>query len=399
MVTPDSIRRSVAPHRHAGHMDVMSLLIGFAAGALFVGLYARSARAKAAAATSELLVSQGRIAQLEKHNADLTTQQQQHTELGALLKPVAEGLAQVSRAAAEADRRRVEAETSIKTLIQDSRSVNDSLNTGVQQLVSAMSKGQDRGKWGEMQLEQLLSHSGLVEGMNYRLQDARNEGALRPDLVVMLPGGGEVLVDSKFPWDAYFSAMGTDDAGQKLSLLQKHAKDLGLRVSELAKKQYAATSAATPDFVVLFLPLEPLLSTALDHDGMLLETAFSKNIILATPTTMLGLLRTIHFAWTRHDLAANAEEIRAVGAELLNRLGKMVEHFNTHGKNLRRAIDSYNDMLSSFDTRVIKQAERMKSLGVRSAKALETSGEIPNDVHNSRTEPDSDSTDTRSLTP
>jgi DNA recombination protein RmuC len=380
-------------------MDVVSLLLGFVVGAALVGVYARTAHGDLATAKSELLVSQGRIVQLEKHNADLTAQQQQHTELGVLLKPVTEGLAQVSRAAADADRRRVEAETSIKTLIQDSKSVNDSLNTGVQQLVSAMSKGQDRGKWGEMQLEQLLSHSGLVEGMNYRLQDSRDEGALRPDLVVMLPGGGEVLVDSKFPWDAYFAAMGTDDAAQKLSLLQKHAKDLGQRVSELSRKQYAASSAVTPDFVVLFLPLEPLLSTALDHDGMLLEAAFSKNIIMATPTTMLGLLRTIHFAWSRHDLAVNAEEIREVGAELLARLGKMVEHFNAHGKSLRRAIDSYNDMLSSFDTRVIKQADRMKSLGVRAAKSMELTGEIANDVHNSRTEPELGPADARTLAP
>ena len=213
----------------------------------------------------------------------------------------------------------------------------------------------------------------------------RDEGALRPDLVVFMPGGGEVLIDSKFPWDAYFEAMGKEDAAEKLSLLQKHAKDLGARVNELSKKQYTSTSNVTPDFVVLFLPLEPLLSTALDHDGLLLETAFGKKIIIATPTTMLGLLRTISFAWSRHDLAVNAEKIRDLGAEMLNRLGKMVEYFNAHGKNLRRAIDSYNDMLSSFDSRVVKQAERMQQLGVPASKSLALEGELANDVHHPRT--------------
>ena len=194
-----------------------------------------------------------------------------------------------------------------------------------------------------------------------------------------------MLIDSKFPWDAYFEAMGKEDAAEKLSLLQKHAKDLGARVNELSKKQYTSTSNVTPDFVVLFLPLEPLLSTALDHDGLLLETAFGKKIIIATPTTMLGLLRTISFAWSRHDLAVNAEKIRDLGAEMLNRLGKMVEYFNAHGKNLRRAIDSYNDMLSSFDSRVVKQAERMQQLGVPASKSLALEGELANDVHHPRT--------------
>ena len=380
-------------------MDVVSLLVGIVIGALIMALFARSLYRELAGARARLLVSEGRIVQLEKHNADLSAQQQQHSELGTMLQPVTEGLARVSQAAAEADRRRVEAESRILTMIHDSRSVNDSLSTGVRQLVSAMSKGQERGQWGEMQLEQLLSHSGLVEGMNYRLQDVRDEGALRPDLVVMLPGGGEVLVDSKFPWDAYFSAMGTEDAGLRLALLEKHAKDLGQRVTELSRKQYSASSAVSPDFVVLFLPLEPLLSTALDHDGLLLETAFNKNVILATPTTMLGLLRTIAFAWSRHDLAVNAEQIREVGAEMLSRLGKLVEYFNTHGKHLRRTVDSYNDLLSSFDARVVKQAERMRSLGVPAAKPLALDGELGNDVHHARTQPPDSESESRSLAP
>lgn len=380
-------------------MDLISLVVGAALGAIVVGIYAGSARQGAVAARTQLLISEGRIAQLEKHNADLSAQQQQQSDLGTMLKPVTEGLARVSLAAAEADRRRIDAEARILTMIQESKSVNDNLSSGVHQLVSAMSKGQDRGKWGEMQLEQLLSHSGLLEGMNYRLQDSRDDGSLRPDMVVMLPGGGEVLVDSKFPWDAYFEAMGTEDAAAKLSLLQKHAKDLGLRVNELSKKQYTSTSSVTPDFVVLFLPLEPLLSTALDHDGLLLETAFGKNIILATPTTMLGLLRTIAFAWSRHDLAVNAEQIRDVGAEMLNRLGRMVELFNAHGKNLRRTVDSYNEMLSSFDSRVVKQAERMRGLGVPAQKPLALGDELGNDVHHTRTQAPEELPESRSLAP
>lgn len=378
-------------------MDVVALIVGLALG-LAIGLViAMRERSRSTAATATLQQalavaeaqaqqSQGRIEQLEKHNQSLSDQQKQQSDLDLMLKPVSERLEKITVAATEADRRRAEAEQRIQTMIEESKATNISLSSGVQQLVAAMAKGQSRGRWGEMQLEQLLKHSGLEEGANFRRQDIRDDGALRPDMVVFMPGGGEVLIDSKFPWDAYFEAMGKEDAAEKTSLLQKHARDLGARVSELSKKQYTSTSNVTPDFVVLFLPLEPLLSTALDHDGLLLETAFSKKIIIATPTTMLGLLRTIGFAWSRHDLAVNAEEIRDIGAEMLNRLGKMVEHFNSHGKNLRRAVDSYNDMLSSFDSRVIKQAERMQRKGVPSTKSLELDAEIPNDVHHPRTQ-------------
>ncbi len=390
---PPCLPAAVGGAWQAVRMDIVSLMVGVALGLLLgvvVALRTRAdgaaAKASLAAAEAAMLQAQGRIEQLEKHNTTLAEQSKQQSDLNIMLKPVAERLENITKAATDADRRRAEAEQRITTLIEDSKATNDTLSTGVQQLVAAMAKGQTRGKWGEMQLEQLLRHSGLEEGANYKRQDVRDDGALRPDLVVFMPGGGEVLVDSKFPWDAYFEAMSKQDAAERLALLQKHAKDLGARVNELSKKQYTATSNVTPDFVVLFLPLEPLLSTALDHDGLLLETAFSKKVIIATPTTMLGLLRTIHFAWSRHDLAVNAEQIRDLGAEMLNRLGKMVEHFNTHGKNLRRAIDSYNDMLSSFDTRVVKQAERMQQLGVPVSKPLALDAELPNDVHHPRTQ-------------
>lgn len=380
-------------------MDPTSFVLGLAVGLIATGVYALNQRG--AASSSRLLLAQaeGRITQLEAHNADLTSQNRQQMDLGLMLKPVTESLATITAAAGEADRRRAEAERHIRTLLEESKSTNEHLGAGVRQLVSAMSRGQDRGRWGEMQLEQLLSHSGLLEGTHFRRQDVRDDGALRPDLVVMLPGGGEVLVDAKFPWDAYFEAMGTEDPGLRLALLQKHARDLGLRINELSKKQYQSTTATSPDFVVLFLPLEPLLSTALDHDGLLLEAAFEKKIVLATPTTMLGLLRTIHFGWQRQLLTVNAEQIRDVAREFLGRLGTMIGHFNSHGDQLRKAIDSYNAMLSSFDTRVVKQAERMRDLGVEAGKPLTLRDEIGNDVHRTRTQAVDGPSESRTLAP
>ena len=343
------------------------------------------------------------IAALEQHNADLTQSNRQHAELDALLKPLTDGLSRVSQAASDADRRRAEAESRLITMIEDSRTTNEHLSAGLRQLVAAMAKGQSRGQWGEMQLETLLGHAGLIETVHYRRQDSRDGGAARPDLVVNLPGRGEVLVDAKFPWDAYFEAMGTDDPGLRSSLLEKHAKDLGARVAELSRKQYTATSDVTPDFVVLFLPLEPLLSTALDHDGALLESAFNKNIILATPTTMLGLLRTIAFAWSRHDLAVNAEEIRELSSKMLERIGMVLEHVNRMGSRLRGTVDAYNSLVASVDTRLVQQAQRIASLGVPAAKPLLGSPELANDVrHLTTAAPTSDEADadaSRTLAP
>lgn len=347
-------------------MDTTSFVIGLLLGAVLLGSLAAMLGARLGAARELLATERGRTLQLEQHNTDLAQAAQRQRSLDDLLKPVADGLQTVTRAAADADRRRVEAETRIQTEIEHIKESNDHLGTATRQLVAAMSRGQSRGQWGEMQLEQLLSHAGLVEGVHYRRQDSRvsGDGLARPDLVILMPGGGEVLVDAKFPWDAFFEATATDDPAQRVPLLLKHSRDVAARVNELSRKEYTATSGTSPDFVVLFLPLEPLLSTALDQDGLLLERAFAKRVIPATPTTMVGLLRTIGFAWHRHDLAVNAEEIRDLSREMLARLGTLVGHLNDTGDQLRRAVDSYNRLVGSFDSRVVVQARRIAELGV-----------------------------------
>lgn len=369
-------------------MDTTTFLIGAIVGAALVGALAATLRARLTAAQQLLATSTGRIQQLEQHNNDLATAAQRQRSLDDMLKPVAEGLSSVTRAAQDADRRRVEAETRIQTEIENIKASNEHLGSATRQLVAAMSKGQSRGQWGEMQLEQLLSHAGLVEAVHYRRQDTRaaGDGALRPDLVIMLPGGGEVLVDSKFPWDAFFEAMAIEDPLARTPLLQKHSRDLAARVNELARKDYTSTSTSTPDFVVLFLPLEPLLSAALDQDGLLLEKAFGKRVVPATPTTMVGLLRTIGFAWNRHDLAVNAEEIRDLSREMLTRLATMVGHLNDTGDQLRRAVDSYNRLVGSFDNRVVAQARRISELGVPGGGDLSVRSSVDEQPRSVRTE-------------
>jgi DNA recombination protein RmuC len=318
----------------------------------------------------------GQIAVLSAENFRLNTAATAHGDLLGLLAPVRESLDGLQRSTAQASERRTEAETAIREQIGAMRDQYASLSSATSQIVASMTKGQTRGQWGEMQLERLLDHAGLVEGVHYRRQDTRaGETVGRPDIAVLLPGGGEVLVDAKFPFDAYWAAAGTDDDLIREQSLTKHARDVMARVNELAGKRYS-DSAVSPDFVVMFLPFESLLSSALDSDGLLLEKSFEKRVVIATPTTMLALLRTIGFGYERKLMHDNAEEIRLAGAEMLKRLGVLVEHLADMRAGLQSAVNGYNKFVGSFDRNAMSQARKLNEMGVASTRSLEAPAEI-----------------------
>ena len=318
----------------------------------------------------------GQIAVLSAENSRLNTAATAHGDLLGLLAPVRESLDGLQRSTAQASERRTEAETAIREQIGAMRDQYASLSSATSQIVASMTKGQTRGQWGEMQLERLLDHAGLVEGVHYRRQDTRaGETVGRPDIAVLLPGGGEVLVDAKFPFDAYWAAAGTDDDLIREQSLAKHARDVMARVNELASKRYS-DSAVSPDFVVMFLPFESLLSSALDSDGLLLEKSFEKRVVIATPTTMLALLRTIGFGYERKLMHDNAEEIRLAGAEMLKRLGVLVEHLADMRAGLQSAVNGYNKFVGSFDRNAMSQARKLNEMGVASTRSLEAPAEI-----------------------
>jgi DNA recombination protein RmuC len=318
----------------------------------------------------------GQIAVLSAESSRLNTAATAHGDLLGLLAPVRESLDGLQRSTAQASERRTEAETAIREQIGAMRDQYASLSSATSQIVASMTKGQTRGQWGEMQLERLLDHAGLVEGVHYRRQDTRaGETVGRPDIAVLLPGGGEVLVDAKFPFDAYWAAAGTDDDLIREQSLTKHARDVMARVNELAGKRYS-DSAVSPDFVVMFLPFESLLSSALDSDGLLLEKSFEKRVVIATPTTMLALLRTIGFGYERKLMHDNAEEIRLAGAEMLKRLGVLVEHLADMRAGLQAAVNGYNKFVGSFDRNAMSQARKLNEMGVASTRSLEAPAEI-----------------------
>lgn len=334
---------------------------------------------------AEIIESRGQIRVLETDRASLQGEKSSAKSLEDRLEPVREALEGLRRTTQQAEIERAKSAAELRTQIDGVQRNYTSLESATKQLVAAMSSGQSRGQWGEMQLEQLLEHSGLVEGVHFRRQDSRmtEAGGARPDVVVDLPGGGEILIDAKFPFDAYWRAIKADDEVEIDAHLHKHAEDVLARAKELSSKRYWESNSS-PDFVVMFLPLESLLSSALETNGLLLEEVFARNVVLATPTTILGMLRTIQFGYQRKLMTDNAEEIRAAGAEMLTRLEKAVDHLGTLRKGLMSAVKGYNEFIGSMDGRVMVQARRMKELGVASSTDLELPSDVTETLRESR---------------
>ena len=334
---------------------------------------------------AELIEAQGQIRVLETDRASLQGEKSSAKSLEDRLEPVREALEGLRRTTQQAEVERAKSAAELRTQIDGVQRNYTSLESATKQLVAAMSSGQSRGQWGEMQLEQLLEHSGLVEGVHFRRQDSRmtEAGGARPDVVVDLPGGGEILIDAKFPFDAYWRAIKADNETEVDAHLHKHAEDVLARAKELSSKRYWESNIS-PDFVVMFLPLESLLSSTLETNGLLLEEVFARNVVLATPTTILGMLRTIQFGYQRKLMADNAEEIRAAGAEMLTRLEKAVDHLGTLRKGLMSAVKGYNEFIGSMDSRVMVQARRMKELGVASSTDLELPSDVTETLRESR---------------
>lgn len=335
----------------------------------------------------ELREAHGQIALLQSEVDKQRSEQSSVKSLDERLGPVREALDGLRRQTQTAEVERAKTAAELRTQIEGVQRNYTSLETATRQLVAAMSSAQSRGQWGEMQLEQLLEHSGLVEGVHFRRQDSRQteSGGARPDVVVDMPGGGEILIDAKFPFDAYWKAVQAEDQGEVDQYLAKHAQDVLARAKELSGKRYWE-SGTSPEFVVMFLPLESLLSSALEVNGLLLQEVFSRNVVLATPTTILGMLRTIQFGYQRKLMADNAEEIRAAGAEMLSRLEKAVDHLGVMRRGLAGAVKGYNDFVGSFDSRVMVQARRMKDLGVVTATELEGPADVTESLKESRVE-------------
>jgi DNA recombination protein RmuC len=265
--------------------------------------------------------------------------------------------------------------STLKGHLQSVAETQHLLRQQTQALVSALKSPNQRGRWGEVQLRNVLERAGMLHYCDFVEKDAAVEDGRRlvPDVRILLPNGACIVVDSKVPIDAYLRTGDVDEAARE-GLLRDHARQVREHVRGLAAKSYWARFQPAPEFVVMFLPAEPLFSAALQHDPALFDYAIDQRVVPASPLTLVALLRTIASAWQQQRLTENAEEIRHLGRELYERLSTMAEHIADVGDHLKKAGASYDAFVGSLDSRVLASARRFKDLGVSAAK------QIPDDL-------------------
>ncbi len=297
-----------------------------------------------------------------------------HTADG-LIAPVRETLNRVQTQLADVDRRREGTHQAVTTQLKSLASAQEQLRLATEGLSSSLRSPNVRGKWGEIQLRRILELAGMLAQCDFveKESSTTGDGARQtPDLIIRLPGGSTIVIDSKVPIDAYLSASSAAHETERQEHLKRHARQVRDHIRTLGAKEYWRQFDAAPEFVVMFLPLEPLLPAAFEQDATLLEQAASLRVIPATPMTLLALLKAVAYGWQQQDVAQNAEEIQLLGRELYERLTTMVDHLETVGLNIKRAADGYDSFIGSLERKVLPSARRFKELGVSTTKELET---------------------------
>jgi DNA recombination protein RmuC len=369
-------------------MDATSLLIGLLVGAglgaLIGYLYARSRVAGQAAAAEHFQAMAGEAldqstrrfldmaaGRLEAANAraagELDTRK---AAVEHLVQPLQETLARVEIQLRETDAARRTSAAALSEQVAIARQSSDELRAQTQALVTALRRPEARGRWGEMQLRRVAELSGMSPRCDFdeQVSVSTDEGTQRPDMVIRLAGGKNIVVDSKVSLAAYLEAAETSDETVREARLGAHARHLREHVDRLAAKAYWAVLSPAPEFVVLFIPGEAFLAPALEHDPALLEHAIANKVHIATPTTLVTMLRTAQYAWQQEALSENARAVFDLGRELYDRLTGLGKHVDGLGKALAGAVSSYNKTIGSLEGRVLVTARKLSQLGVVEAE-------------------------------
>jgi DNA recombination protein RmuC len=362
---------------------VVGLLLGIGLGALIFRKKSQiidNSGLESELASSKTLLADYR-AQLEAERAKSEGAVKLNTELEAMKVRVEE----LSRISADADRRRVGAEAEIKSQIIQMSAHNENLVNQTRAIAGALASSQTRGKFGEAHLEQLLEGAGLIEGEHFTRQRSaqrtEDSGAI-PDITINMPGGSVIYIDSKFPFERFYEAFETEDLDQRKDLIAAHTKDLMKHVEALSKRKYAERGAS-PDFVVLYAPVESIFTEALKSDPTILDRAFAQNVTIATPTSMMALLRTVGYLFSRNRVATNAAEIQELAAKFLKDVSSLHDKIVTVGERLKSTLKAYNELIPTAETTVLSAAKKMRALDVagKAPKAIPELSENVRQLH------------------
>jgi DNA recombination protein RmuC len=310
---------------------------------------------------------------LNKHHTQSEGELKQRQQaIDALLQPIRSTLEKSDKQLREIEKERKEQYGALTHHLESITLTQQQLQHETRNLVQALRRPEVRGQWGELTLKRLAELAGMVEHADFIEQEQVNSetGTLRPDMVIHLPDQRAIIVDAKTPLDAYINATEADSDETRNSELERHTRNVRKRVKELAAKSYWSQFDESPDFVVLFIPGDQFLSSALERDHRLLEDALQEKVILATPTSLVALLRAVAFGWKQQEVARNAETIREVGVQLYERLATFTTHLNKVGKSLDGGIEAFNKAVGSLDRNVLPSARRFTEMGIHPKKEI-----------------------------
>jgi DNA recombination protein RmuC len=341
-------------------MDLLTLLLALLVG-IALGLAVAQSRVlglRASLRAAELAEARSRAGDHEL--------ERRHSAVDALMDPLREQLGRVEGQLRTLEVERARTMGELREQVSSVRLTSQQLGRETASLVTALRRPQTRGQWGEMQLRRVVEHAGMLERCDFDEQATlrTDDGVLRPDLVVRLAGGKSVVVDAKVTLAAYLEAAESDDEAVKAERMRAHAKHLRQHVDRLADKAYWSQLPSTPEFVVLFVPGEAFLAPALEADPALLEHAYARRVHIATPTTLVSLLRTVGYAWQQQALTDSAREVFEAGREVYSRIGTLATHVDKLGRSLTGSVAAYNATVGSLERTLLPSARRMAELGL-----------------------------------
>ncbi|HWI18073.1 MAG TPA: DNA recombination protein RmuC [Vicinamibacterales bacterium] len=362
---------------------VLSLIAGFTAGWLLASrnrasqddqlrnAFSALAASTLKASTDEFLkLADQKIGNVHREaTIDLTRRQQ---ELGTLVTPIKDTLVQVDAKLREVERTRIDDSASMKSLLNLVGHTQQQLQHETQNLVRALRSPGVRGQWGEVQLRKVVELAGMLEHCDFDQQPTifHEGGRLRPDMTINLPGGRSIVVDAKAPLEAFLDAQGASDDGIRSGKLADHVRQVKDHVTKLGAKTYWDALPSSPELVVLFLPAEAIYMAALERDASLIDYGVKQNVLIASPLTLIALLRAASFGWRQERLTLNAEEISRLGRALHDSVATLAEHLEDLRKRMDGTFATFNKMVGSFENNLLVKARRFRELGAGSAKEI-----------------------------